>query len=68
MVTFKILGFYTVKVHNCNHRISILFFLIFYLLISVIPTVQKKIVDHTVVTLKRYNWQEYFHTQTSISL
>ena len=42
MVTLKILGFYTVKVHNCNHGVSILFFLNFDLLISVIPTVQKK--------------------------
>ena len=23
METFKILGFYTVKVHNCNHRVSL---------------------------------------------
>ena len=46
MVTLKILGFYAVKVNNCNQGVSILFFLNFDLLISVIPTVQKKRVDH----------------------
>ena len=42
METLNILGFYTVKVHNCNQGVSILFFLNFDLLISVIPTVKKK--------------------------
>ena len=32
MVTFKILGFYTFKVHNCNHRFFILFFFKFFMI------------------------------------